>query len=140
MDNGRREAFRLLGVPANSDRTTLAHAYRRLALETHPDVSADPRAADRFVVLADAYRLASRPPSADPGSAAPATPGTSVRPGRAAGGVGPDEEARTDRSARARAFWISTSVVGVAPGPPIVAGPVMVRPAGSPPERGVGHG
>ncbi|WP_425464396.1 J domain-containing protein [Nocardioides guangzhouensis] len=132
MDDRRLEAFRLLGIPAGSDRATVAHAYRRLARETHPDVSTDPLAMDRFVALADAYRVASQPPAAESFDVVLAAPGPSVRPGRG--------EASPDRSTRVRGFWISTSLAGAAPGPPIVAGPVMVRPAPSAPDRGVRRG
>ena len=62
MDKARVEAFRALGIPADSDRDAVAHAYRRLARATHPDVSSDPGAADRFATIAAAYRLLSADP------------------------------------------------------------------------------
>lgn len=70
MDKNRVEAFRVLGIPADSDQDAVAHAYRSLARTTHPDVSADPGAADRFATIAAAYRLL---------SAAPRTTSISVR-------------------------------------------------------------
>lgn len=62
MESQRIKAFRLLGIPADSDRETIARAYHRLARATHPDVSAEPGAADRFAALNEAYRLAAEPP------------------------------------------------------------------------------
>ena len=56
MSRSVEEAMRVLGV-ADSDPETVAHAYRRLARETHPDASPDPDAADRFATVAAAYRL-----------------------------------------------------------------------------------
>lgn len=62
MDSRRVEAFGLLGIPADSDQNAVAHAYRRLARATHPDVSDDPDAADRFAAVATAYQLVSEDP------------------------------------------------------------------------------
>lgn len=64
MDTSRVEAFRVLGIPPDSDQDVVARAYRRLARGTHPDVSHDPDAADRFATIAAAYRLASHGPAA----------------------------------------------------------------------------
>ena len=57
------EAFELLGIPRDSDRDTIAHAYRRLARTVHPDVSTDAEASERFANLADAYRIATTSPA-----------------------------------------------------------------------------
>lgn len=62
MDRSRVEAFQVLGIPADSDQAVVARAYRRLARVTHPDVSHDPDAADRFATIAAAYQLASHDP------------------------------------------------------------------------------
>lgn len=62
MDSRRVEAFGVLGIPADSDQDAVAHAYRRLARATHPDVSDDPDAADRFAAVAAAYQLVSEGP------------------------------------------------------------------------------
>ncbi len=61
MTSNRTEAFRVLGVPTGSDQRTVSRAYRRLARETHPDLSGDPAAADRFAALATAFAVASEP-------------------------------------------------------------------------------
>lgn len=130
LDITRRAAFRLLGIPAGSDQEAVVHAYRRLARVTHPDVSTDPEAADRFATLTAAYRLVSQPPSPGPDPASsmgPARhPRTSARtrealvdhwqaPGWAVLGEGP--------------MFLSPSAPA-RPGqrPPIIAGPVMVSP------------
>ena len=62
MDRRRVEAFGVLGIPADSDRDAVVHAYRSLARATHPDVSDDPDAADRFATVAAAYQLVSKDP------------------------------------------------------------------------------
>ncbi|GAA3649798.1 hypothetical protein GCM10022237_06900 [Nocardioides ginsengisoli] len=99
MSTNRAEAFRVLGVPAGSDVATVARAYRRLARTTHPDVSSDPDAAGRFAALAAAFALASEPEISRP-----------ERP----------REPVDVRATRTRERpWRQ---------PPIVAGPVVVRP------------
>ena len=62
MNRRAVEAFQLLGIPRDSDRDTIAHAYRRLARAVHPDVSAEADAAERFANLAEAYRIATTAP------------------------------------------------------------------------------
>jgi hypothetical protein len=47
-----------LGLQPGATRDEIARAYRRLALLTHPDVSGDPTAAQRFASLTDAYHRA----------------------------------------------------------------------------------
>ncbi|MFT4081741.1 MAG: DnaJ domain-containing protein [Nocardioides sp.] len=111
MDRRRTEAFRVLGIPVDSDQEAVLDAYRRLARATHPDVSADPDAGDRFATLAAAYRLASRGREAAPG------PASDPRPGPA------PSAARTGRFTR-----------GPDSGPdqPLSAGPAKVTPSGAP--------
>ena len=76
------EAFHMLGVPLDSDREALGHAYRRLARATHPDVSADPEAEQRFAALTDAYRLACQSPGQTPARTEESTPRVWDRPVR----------------------------------------------------------
>jgi hypothetical protein len=47
-----------LGLDPGASRGEITRAYRRLALLTHPDVSGDPAAAQRFASLTDAYHRA----------------------------------------------------------------------------------
>ena len=115
MEKQLEEALQVLGIPADSDRRTVTGAYRRLARATHPDVSPNPDAAERFATVAAAYRLVSGAPE----------PGHHVR----------------QRSEDLSDHW-STPAQGGAPfllgawpvgpdgpwhRPPIVAGPVVVR-------------
>ena len=100
------EAFRLLGIPQDSDRAAIAQAYRRLARTTHPDVSDQADAAERFADLAEAYRIASTSPGLRPPD----------RPGGAAS-----------------VQWSGTRTPL---GSPIVAGPVRVMPSAGREEGG----
>lgn len=99
MNRSAVEAFQLLGIPRDSDRDTIAHAYRRLARAVHPDVSPDADAAERFAALTEAYRIATAAPLPRPVSHL----GDEVPVRR------PDVRPR--------------------PEPPIVAGPVRVDPS-----------
>lgn len=128
MDITRRAAFRLLGIPAGSDMEAVVHAYRRLARVTHPDVSRDPEAADRFATLTAAYRLASQPPAQGHASA--------VEPGLDARASAQTREDLVDRweaprwvlSDESPMFLLSGPPTRWRQRPPIFAGPVMVNP------------
>lgn len=113
MDNQRDAALKVLGVPVDSDRATVTSAYRRLARSTHPDVSPDPDAAEKFATVAAAYRVVCGVPLSEPRLPAADAPRStypmSRRPGRIPPGMSP--------FAPARSWW----------GPPIVAGPVLVH-------------
>jgi DnaJ domain len=130
LESKHVEAFRLLGIPAGSDREAVVHAYRRLARATHPDVSADPEAADRFAALTAAYRLLFEVPSPD------ADPAPAVRPGRQTrASMAEGEDLGDDWPAPGWAFgdgWPMRISPGVPARPlqrpPIIAGPVRVRP------------
>ena len=65
MDRRLVEACELLGVPVGSRQAVLSQAYRQLARTTHPDVSEDPDASERFMRIKAAFDLASAsaPPS-----------------------------------------------------------------------------
>lgn len=62
MDKRIVDAFRLLGIPLDSDRRAVVHAYRQLARAVHPDVSSAGDAAERFGRLTEAYHLATAAP------------------------------------------------------------------------------
>eukprot|EP00871_Galdieria_phlegrea_P005410 jgi/Galph1/5870/GphlegSOOS_G4457.1 len=51
--------YNILGVDPTSDISTIKRAYRKKALEFHPDVSKDPRAKERFVQILHAYQILS---------------------------------------------------------------------------------
>lgn len=53
--------YTILGVSVDADAATIKAAYRRAAASTHPDTSDDPRAADRFIELRQAYELLADP-------------------------------------------------------------------------------
>ena len=118
MDRQLDEALGVLGIPAGSDRETVTSAYRRLARATHPDVSPDPDAAERFAAVLAAYRLVSGAPNLGP-----RLPARSQR--------ADDGAARPPEPGRARqrlGSWPETHA-GSWRRPPIVAGPVMVHRA-----------
>ncbi len=52
-----RDFYELLGVPRDADDATIKKAFRRLARELHPDVSAAPDAEARFREAAEAYEV-----------------------------------------------------------------------------------
>jgi molecular chaperone DnaJ len=56
-----RNLYDVLGVAASADREELRSAFRRLAREHHPDISAAPQADERFREVVEAYRTLSRP-------------------------------------------------------------------------------
>src|SRR3954454_2278744 len=104
MERQLAEALKVLGIPADSDHQRVTDAYRRLARMTHPDVSPDPEAAERFATLTAAYRLVSA-------STRHPRPSRRAAPSRLLFAVSPP--LRGGRASRS----------------PIVPGPVMVRPA-----------
>jgi hypothetical protein len=133
MDSRRLEAFRVLGIPSDSDRAAVTRAYRRRARSVHPDVSTDPGAADRFAALAAAYRLARAVPEVRPDlpSGDRRAPRTTVS--------GWDDVGEGWRATSRRWLWESPSpgVRGQAwASPPIVAGPVVIRPSEAPDRSG----
>lgn len=128
MDSRRIQAFGVLGIPADSDQDAAAHAYRRLARATHPDVSDDPDAADRFATVAAAYALVSEPPGTRSipvriHAPAPADEGWAQAPVRVEGGSG----------VPVRLGWTTPvpTIMGGRRGgtAPIVAGTAWVQPS-----------
>lgn len=110
MDSKAVEAFRLLGIPRDSNHDAIAHAYRQLARSVHPDVSSDADAAERFASLAEAYRIAQAAPPAHVAPPSAAEPTGAPVPRRRVRAQAPQD-------------------------PPIVAGPVRIVPPGRREER-----
>lgn len=54
-----RDLYEVLGVARDADRETIKQAYRSLARELHPDVSAEENPEERFRELAEAYAVLS---------------------------------------------------------------------------------
>ena len=130
MDRRRVEAFGVLGIPADSDRDAVVHAYRSLARATHPDVSDDPDAADRFATVAAAYQLVSKDPRTTSmipvriHEAAPGDAGWARASARVEGGLTSDGTVH-----RSWATSMSTILGGRRDETaPIVAGPAWVEP------------
>ena len=140
----------MLGTPPprDSDRDAVVHAYRSLARATHPDVSDDPDAADRFATVAAAYQLVQDRVPNDPKvprhTRGHPPPAASDAPGRGAeGSPGP------------ASGWRSDGPVPIAVGPrrmstilggrrhetaPTVAGPAWVEPPRRPVDTEVRDG
>jgi molecular chaperone DnaJ len=55
----KRDYYEILGVPRDADDSTIKKAFRQLAREMHPDVSADPAAEEKFRDVAEAYEVLS---------------------------------------------------------------------------------
>ena len=55
----KRDYYEVLGVDRTATRDQIKHAYRRLALQFHPDKNKDPGAAATFRELAEAYAVLS---------------------------------------------------------------------------------
>jgi molecular chaperone DnaJ len=61
MATTERDYYELLGVPRNASDAEIKSAFRTLARELHPDVSAEPDADIRFREVAEAYEVLSDP-------------------------------------------------------------------------------
>lgn len=55
----KRDYYEVLGVGRTATRDEIKHAYRKLALQFHPDKNKDPGAAETFRELAEAYAVLS---------------------------------------------------------------------------------
>ena len=60
MASVKRDYYDVLGVPRGADEKEIKRAFRRLARDLHPDVSAEPDAEERFREAAEAYEVLSK--------------------------------------------------------------------------------
>jgi len=143
MNDQLDEALNVLGIPADSSRETVTSAYRRLARATHPDVSPDPDAAERFATVAAAYRVVSGVPAPEPHlrlhprahpEDGPASTYSFLRWSTSAANLYEPADFADDQSMPAVSDPAGGYLLGVPLGParswrrpPIVAGPVVVR-------------
>src|SRR4249920_2586043 len=56
-----RDYYEVLGLERGADDASIKRAFRKLAQQYHPDVSADPAAQDRFKEINEAYQVLSDP-------------------------------------------------------------------------------
>ncbi|MCS7207325.1 MAG: molecular chaperone DnaJ [Dehalococcoidia bacterium] len=61
MATTKRDYYEVLGVPRDATEEDIRKAFRRLALEWHPDRNKDPQAAERFKEINEAYQVLSDP-------------------------------------------------------------------------------
>jgi molecular chaperone DnaJ len=53
----KRDYYEILGVPKNASADEIKKAYRKLALQFHPDRNKDPEATERFKEISEAYAV-----------------------------------------------------------------------------------
>jgi molecular chaperone DnaJ len=58
---GKRDYYEILGVPRDADARVIKDAFRKLALQYHPDRNKAPDAEERFKEIAEAYAVLSDP-------------------------------------------------------------------------------
>jgi len=61
MATARRDYYDVLGVPRDADAAAIKDAFRKLALQYHPDRNKAPGAEERFKEIAEAYAVLSNP-------------------------------------------------------------------------------
>jgi molecular chaperone DnaJ len=57
----KRDYYEALGVPRNADEKAIKDAFRKLAMQYHPDRNKEPGAEERFKEIAEAYAVLSDP-------------------------------------------------------------------------------
>jgi DnaJ-class molecular chaperone len=61
MLGSSRDYYKILGVDRHADQAAIKRAYRRLALQYHPDVARTRRSPARFLEIQEAYAVLSDP-------------------------------------------------------------------------------
>lgn len=61
MATTKRDYYEVLGVPRDATEEEIRKAFRRLALEWHPDRNKDPQAPERFKEINEAYQVLTDP-------------------------------------------------------------------------------
>jgi molecular chaperone DnaJ len=61
MAEARRDYYEVLGIPPDADARAIKDAFRKLALQYHPDRNKSPGAEERFKEIAEAYAVLSDP-------------------------------------------------------------------------------
>ena len=59
--DAREDYYAELGVPPDADAAAIKRAYRKKALESHPDANKDPDAQEKFIRVLKAYEVLSNP-------------------------------------------------------------------------------
>ena len=59
MSGGKRDYYDVLGLQKSSSKDDIKNAYRKLALQYHPDRNKDPGAEERFKEISEAYAVLS---------------------------------------------------------------------------------
>ena len=60
-ETAQRDYYEVLGIPRAADAKAIKDAFRKLALQYHPDRNREPRAEERFKEIAQAYAVLSDP-------------------------------------------------------------------------------
>jgi molecular chaperone DnaJ len=61
MATAQRDYYEVLGIPRDADEKTIKDAFRRLAMQFHPDRNKEPGAEEKFKEIAEAYAVLSDP-------------------------------------------------------------------------------
>lgn len=106
--------YRLLGIRAGASQRAIRSAYRRLARQYHPDVAKGEDAAQRFLLIREAYDVLSDPKTREQFDRLISRRAPSSRPPRAAARASRSGSARPIRSeVPRRAFRFVIDALGI---------------------------